>query len=78
MIVGSNHADALNASAAQTTLHGLGGHQRHIDYLASIPIANVLVKGICAMKHPTHISYLANIPMTNVLVERACVGMLVM
>jgi Ca2+-binding RTX toxin-like protein len=26
MIVGSNHADALNASATQTTLHGLGGN----------------------------------------------------
>jgi hypothetical protein len=30
---------------------------------------NVLIKGICATKHPIHISYLTNIPTTNVLVK---------
>jgi hypothetical protein len=29
-------------------------HPRHINYLANIPTANILVKGICATKHQTN------------------------
>jgi surface protein len=32
-----------------------------ISYLANIPTTNILVKGICLMKHLIHISYIANI-----------------
>ena len=41
MIVGSNHADALNASAAQTTLHGLGGN----DTLTGSATDDLLIGG---------------------------------
>jgi hypothetical protein len=59
----------LDTAAGETAIQSnvIIKHQRHIGYLASIPIANVLIKGICTTKHPIHISYLANIPATNVL-----------
>jgi Ca2+-binding RTX toxin-like protein len=41
MIVGSNHADALNASATQTTLHGLGGN----DTLTGSATDDLLIGG---------------------------------
>jgi hypothetical protein len=37
--------------------------------LTHIPTANILVKGICFIKHRWHFSHIAHIPTTNILVK---------
>jgi hypothetical protein len=64
--------DTLTGGATDDILIGGAEHPRHINYLANIPTANILVKGICATKHQIHISHLTNIPTANVLVKGMC------
>jgi hypothetical protein len=59
-------------SATQYTIMvtpSLGGKHSH---LANIPTVNILIKGVCVIKHPRHISHIANIPTTNVLIKGIC------
>jgi hypothetical protein len=41
----------------------------HVSRLTHIPTANILVKGICFIKHRWHFSHIAHIPTTNILVK---------
>jgi hypothetical protein len=38
--------------------------------VADIPVADILVKGLCFSEHPRHILNFTGVPFANVLVER--------
>jgi hypothetical protein len=40
---------------------------------SNIPTANILIKGMCVIKHPRHIGHLANIPTANILIKGSCI-----
>jgi hypothetical protein len=80
-LTGGTTDDILVGGAGNDTLKGAGGRDvfdygfknAGNDTTRNIPTANVLVKGMCIVKHIRHSTHLANIPTVNILIKGVCV-----